>query len=318
MTRSFAGTLRLQLIWLTATLALGRFLVVECGSILHQLDLPNALAGLPDLQFRLAPFLDRAALVAATVMLILMIPGTVKGHQTKKIPLLDEILALSHLAFVGLLAVNALAHTSWSLGLAGSALAFLYVITAVRVALSPIPLRLRGPLALVAAAGALPLSWRVLLEMGYGAQSAPLTFARDAADSALLAAWGGLVLTISPPKNRKLLLCPILFAGAVFFLAFIYYDDYRHILASISGLWFTTLPKAPIIVLTTMGALALAFSFIGKKRCSLGFALLLLASSAYRPGSVTSLVLQALGLLSLTAFARHRNLGRLNLEEVLA
>ena len=67
MSQSFTATLRTQLIWLTATLAVSRFLVVDCGSILHQLDLPEFLSGLPRV-LKMAPFLDRASLVAASAL----------------------------------------------------------------------------------------------------------------------------------------------------------------------------------------------------------------------------------------------------------
>ncbi|MFT7617832.1 MAG: hypothetical protein ACI97A_001471 [Planctomycetota bacterium] len=306
MTPSFISTLRTQLIWLTGSLALMRFFVVDCGSILHQLDLPSSLANLPDLQFRLAPLVDRATLFCATVVLILALPSLVRGKRGQKVGFLDETLALGILVFVGALAINALAHEAWSLGLADGVLAILFLIAALRLALSDLSIRLRLPVAALLLCSSLPLLWRTLLESGVSSTSPGLTMARTVADCASLGAWGLLILTINQPRQARLATIPIIITGAVIWFAMTSYDDYRHVLASISGLWYTTMTATPIIILTGLATFAMLTTWVGKNRVSLSFALILLASAAHQAGNPTSLILQSLGLLTLVVWARYR------------
>ncbi len=306
MTRTFTGTLRLQLVCLTAFLAILRFLAVECGSILHQLQLPKFLVKLPEWQFKFAPLIDRATLIAATVVLILLIPKLIQTKRGQEKSKLDESLALSFLLFLGILAINSLSKSSWSLGLAHGTLTFIFLLSALRLAKSPLSHRHRWPLLALTLFSAIPLIWRILLDLGLGAGSSPLELVRNIADTTVILSWAALVLAINPPRARPMAFLPLAVGGVLLWLAITSFDDFRHVLSSVTGLWYTTFAPLPIKILVPTAAISLMAIAVGKRQGTMAIGLIIIAGAAHRSGQVTAIVLQALGLLFLLVYARRK------------
>lgn len=318
MNRSFFLTLRTQLIWLTGILALVRFFVVICGSNLYLVHLSESFEDLPTWQVRLAPIIDRATLFSATIVLVLGLPGLVRTKKGQKIAFLDESIALGLLVFVGTLAINALAHKPWSLGLAYGVLAILFLAAAMRLAVTSLEIRFKLPLVALMIGSALPLAWKALFELGVTPTSSVLAQVRTIADCTALCSWAGLIFTVGASRKRALEILPIALTALVAWFALDSYSTYHHILTSVSGLWYTTFSQTPVIILTCLATYAVTKTWIGRNRVSLSFVFLLLASAAHGFGSATALILQALGMLCLLLWARFRQSKTNDLPSIIA
>ena len=300
MTTDFRQSLKSQLVGLVALLAGARFLVVSAGSILHQTTLPDALAALPGWQLKWAPLVDRAALLGASLLLMLLIPRLIAARSRRLLGRLDEFLALASLAFPGALAVNALARTPWSLTLAGAIVAVLFGAGALRLSCSHAPWLKKGPTALLFLAAVFPLLWRCTLAGGtLAADDTLLAWLRQVADISLLSAWPLMALAAPGPRKRALTWAALLACLALAGWGLGHERLYLHILSNLSGLWFSTLSPWLAVVLSVLGAFALLRHVLSHGNGPVTFALILLASSGHQPQEVATLMFQALAAVAL-------------------
>ncbi len=308
-----SDAIRAQILFLLALAALAEFAVADVGILLHQLDVPEALRGLAARQQGLAAFLRNLLLVAGALVLAGLLPGMVRRRRRR--PLLEEGQALLALGLLGALAVNALARSGVSLAVANLLVTTLALFASVRILRGAEALAARIPVALLVAACCLPQLWRAALEFGGGEEGATATLLRRAADLGLPLAWAlSFLLIIGLPRRRKIAVLAV--AATAAGLTAMAPADAAQLLATVTGLWFSSWPPLGLIAAVGLGSGGLAAALLGPRRAALALAYLLLACSGFRPTGAGELLLLAIAVLLLGDWAEGRggrvtDLGRL-------
>lgn len=270
------------LLWPTMILvALADLLIVDLGSILPRVDLPEAFSRLPDMQARWSPVIGHLTRITAALLLVFLLPALARGTHRRRTSL-DACFVVLGLISLGLAVLSTAIQDARFATVQNVVLAAAEAVVVIEIARGPLTPRARIPATVFVAALALPHVWRAAFEL----LGRDLEALRDIADALIIIGLAGLNLVPSSAGRARLVITAVP-AVALAACLWIAPTESRDILMTMTGLWLTSLPDGLQVVLISLGLWAtvrlVADLAIGRENAGIGLAVFLIGCAGLIP-----------------------------------